>query len=241
MAPREPDLIVVGAGMCGSEAAYACARAGLSVLLITTSLDTVYNLSGSGARVKPPAGSLMARLVFDAPESIATFTLHRRAKAALETEPNLHLLQSSVSGLIVEAGRVVGVTTWEGVDRRAPRVALCAGSFLQARLHIGTLTETAGRLSEMAYDDLYDDLERLGFMFEEMTLEALETPGTLPYTVRAQRFAPAEWDAAGFTLRRLGGLYAAGVCVAGYLTYEAAAEQGLMLAAHLLTNPEGSR
>lgn len=235
-----PELIVVGAGISGSEAAYACAKAGLRVLLVTTSLDTVYNLTGEGASLEPPPESLMAELVPTPSEFVPTFTLHRRAKAALEAEPNLHLLQSSVSGLLVESGRVCGVTTWEGVDRRAPRVVLCAGSFLRARLSVGTLTETSGRLSEMAYDDLYDDLVRWGFSFEALRLEALESRGALPYSVSAQRFAPDEWNAEDFALERLAGLYAAGVCAAGYLPYEAAARQGLELAARLLASPENA-
>lgn len=235
-----PELIVVGAGISGSEAAYACAQAGMNVLLVTTSLDTAYNLTGEGSVVEPPHGSLMANLVSTPSDPITTFALHRRAKAALEAQPNLHLLQSSVSGLLVEGRQVCGVTTWEGVDRRAPRVALCAGSFLQARLRIGTLTETSGRLSEMAYDDLYDDLEHRGFSFEDVTLEAPESRGALPYSVTCRRVASDEWDAERFILRRLEGLYAAGVCVAGYLTYEEAARQGLDLAARILTKPSVS-
>lgn len=235
-----PELIVVGAGISGSEAAYSCAKAGMSVLLVTTSLDTVYNLTGEGATLEPPPGSLMAELVSAPSEFVPTFALHRRAKAALEGEPNLHLLQSSVSGLLAEAGRVRGVTTWEGVDRLAPRVALCAGSFLRARLSVGTLTETSGRLSEMAYDDLCDDLVRRGFSFGVVRLEAPQSRGALPYSVSAQRFAPDEWDAESFALARLAGLYAAGVCAAGYLPYEGAARQGLALAARLLTSPENA-
>ena len=235
-----PELIIVGAGISGSEAAYACAKAGVRVLLVTTSLDTVYNLTGEGATLEPPPGSLMAELVPAPSEFVPTFTLHRRAKAALEAQPNLHLLQSSVSGLVAEAGRVRGVTTWEGVDRLALRVALCAGSFLRARLSVGTLTETSGRLSEMAYDDLYDDLVRRGFSFEELRLEAPESRGALPYSVSAQRFAPDEWNVEDFALARLAGLYAAGVCAKGYLPYEAAAQQGLALAARLLASPENA-
>lgn len=121
----------------------ACARAGLSVLLVTTSLDTVYNLVGAGAALTPPDGTLLAELCGTDPVEVTTFELHRRAKTVLERDPNLYLLQSSVSGLETAletgAGRVVGVTTWEGVTRRAPLVALCVGSFLHARLTVSTL------------------------------------------------------------------------------------------------------
>ena len=134
------DLIVVGAGISGAEAAALSARAGLDVLLVTTSLDTVYNLLGDGVTLAPPAGTLMAEVhgaVADADGFVGNWAFHRGAKGALEHTPNLHLLQSSVSSLLVEGGAIRGVSTWEGVDRVSSRVALCVGSFLEARLRVG--------------------------------------------------------------------------------------------------------
>lgn len=242
------DLIVVGAGLTGSEVALTCARAGLDVLLITTSLDTVYNLAGDGARLKPPPGTVLEELVTDlirAGEAqvadggsayVGTWALHRRAKRALEAHPRLHLLQSSVSALKSAGGAVVGVETWEGVDRRAQRVALCAGSFLGARLSVGALTEAAGRLSEMAYDDLYDDLRARGLPFEALTLTAPPSSGSLPYTVGCHHLGAEAWDERTFAVRGHPGLYAAGVCAAGYVSYEAAAVQGRALAERLIAD-----
>ncbi len=225
------DLIIVGAGISGSEVAAASARAGLDVLLVTTSLDTVYNLLGDGVTLSPPAGTLMAEVhkeVADANGYVGNWAFHRGAKGALEHTPNLHLLQSSVSSLLVEEGAVTGVSTWEGVDRLSSRVALCVGSFLGARLRVGNLVEAAGRLSEMAYDDLYENLVALGFGFEALELNASSVDP--PYTVTCQRFAEGEWDSSNFKLSRLNGLHGAGVCVSGYLSYEEAAAQGKALA-----------
>ena len=224
-------MMIVGAGVTGCEAALACAKRGLDTLLITTSLDTVYNLVGEGARLEPPPNTLLAD-VFAAKAQdgfLKSWDMHSAAKQHIETIADIHFLQSSVSALRLDGDAVVGVDTWEGVSRYAKKTALCVGSFLRARLTVGSLTENAGRLSEMAYDDLHENLVALGFEFEELELTARAQDGSLPYTVACQVFAEHERD--GFNLKRLKDLYAAGVCAFGYLTYEAAAAQGRELAA----------
>ena len=233
------DLIVVGAGVSGSEAAYAAALGGLDTLLVTTSLDTVYNLLHDSMALNPPPGTLMAELypkLAAGAGAVGSWAWHRAAKEVLERQAGLHLLQSNAVALLTDGNAVGGVATWEGVDRLAPRVALCVGSFLQARLTIGSLTETAGRLSELAYDDLYLNLQALGF---SLVAGRLELPGSWPYRVEYQRFAPHQWDAASFRLLLLTGLYAAGVCAVGYLPLEAAALHGRRLAAELVGNSSG--
>jgi len=204
------DVLVVGAGPSGSEAAWALARRGLVVGLLTDSLDSVYRLEAlpQGAA---PAGSLLAEAA-----SSDLWTLHRRAKYALEGLANLHLLQSSVVALLLEEGRVAGVRTWEGFDHRAEAVVLAVGSFLGARLSAGMLEEAAGRLGEAAYPDLYQHLQGLEFSFLPDSYEVAAADGAPAYAVRFQRFAPGEWDAASGRLRRFAGLYAAGRVVLGH-------------------------
>jgi tRNA U34 5-carboxymethylaminomethyl modifying enzyme MnmG/GidA len=206
-----PLVVVVGAGVTGSEAAWSAARAGADVTLVTTSLDTVYALDVEPGDLEPPPGSLLERVLEAG--AATRWDAHRRAKYALESVPNVHLLQSTVSALSVSGGRAVGVETWEGVPRRGDRVALCVGTFLRARLHVGAVVEQQGRLSEMAYDDLRDDLAARGFAFAPLELEVPSVAGSLPHVVRTEAFAPQEWDAATLCLPRLGGLYAAGACV----------------------------
>jgi len=205
-------LVVVGGGVTGCEAAWSAARAGADVTLVTTSLDTVYSLDEDPAGLTPPEGSLLASVV--AAGARTRWEVHRRAKYALEGQKGVHLLQSTASALVVEGGAVRGVETWEGVPRRGDRVALCVGTFLRARLEVGAVVEQMGRLSEMAYDDLYEDLLGRGFAFADLTLEVPGVAGSLPHVVRTVAFAPEELSAEGLRLPRLAGLYAAGACVA---------------------------
>lgn len=236
---RRYQLIVVGAGLAGSEVAHHAAEAGLDTLLVTTSLDTVCNLDVAGAVLTPPAGTLLADLYAETADPggyATTWDLHRAAKRRLEETPRLHLLQSNVDALDVRDGVVRGVRTWEGVPRSGDRVVLCVGSFLRARLRLGRLTESAGRLGEMSYDELHDDLERHGFRLRELQLDTPATAERPGYRVACRVVAPDEVTA-DLRLPRLAGLHGAGLCVAGPQSYEETARQGRELGRRLAEAP----
>ncbi|HEU4742710.1 MAG TPA: tRNA uridine 5-carboxymethylaminomethyl modification protein GidA, partial [Meiothermus sp.] len=104
-------------------------------------------------------------------------------------------------------------------------------SFIDPKLAIGSVVEEAGRLSEAAYPDLYQDLLAHGFRFVERKAEVPAQGGTPGYSLTFQVFAPGEWEAETFRLARLEGLYGLGLCVRGEGTYAQMSEEGLRLAA----------
>lgn len=223
------QVLIVGAGFAGSEAAYRLAQRGVRVGLLTQSLDSVMMPFLPPTPPFPP-GSLLER-AYD-PQDPRVWAFHARAKYLLEGEPRLHLFQATATGLLLEGERVVGVTTWEGPSVRAERVVLAVGSFLGSTLRMGAVEEEAGRLSEASYPDLFAHLQELGFRFQVQEGEVPETPSTPGYRVRYHAFLPEEWEEATFRLRRLGGLYAVGLCVREG-PYALMSQEGLRLAEHL--------
>ncbi|WP_457631452.1 FAD-dependent oxidoreductase [Oceanithermus sp.] len=201
---KEFAVLVVGAGPSGCEAAFALARRGLAVGLVTDSLDSVYRLERPVSG-RPPPGSLLELAWNPDP-----WSLHRRAKYALEATAGLHLFQSSVVALLDAGDRVSGVRTWEGLEYRAGAVVLAVGSFLGARLRAGGLEEAAGRWGEAAYPDLYAHLRQRGFAFAPAAYQVPKTAETPAYQVSFQRFAAGEWEPESGRLPRLAGLYASG-------------------------------
>ena len=228
----EPTVVVVGGGITGSEAAYRLATSGVATLLVTTSLDTIATLPGDGWSFEPPPGGLLAALATEALRDgrWSVGRLHRGANRELERLAALHVLQSTVVDLRIDAaGRVVGVVTWEGVERPAQRVALALGTFLGARLQVGATEERAGRLSELADDALYERLGALGVAFEarSATIEGdAHAPG---YRVTYHVLAPGQTDARG-QLLRVPNLYAFGLCAGGAADLSASARAGAFAA-----------
>ena len=174
--PEEFDVIVVGGGHAGTEAALAAARMGAKTLLLTHNIETLGQMScnpsiggiGKGHLVKEvdALGGAMALATDEAgiqfrilnsskgPAVRATRAQADRVlyKAAirhrLENQPNLSLFQQAVDDLMVEGDRVVGAITQVGIAFRARTVVLTAGTFLDGRIHVGLDNYQAGRAGD---------------------------------------------------------------------------------------------
>ncbi len=170
------DIIVVGGGHAGSEAALAAARMGCNTLLLTHSVETLGQMScnpsiggiGKGHLVKEvdALGGAMAAVTDEAgiqfrilnsrkgpavraTRAQADRVLYRKAmRTRLENHPNLRVFQQAVDDLILEGDKVTGVITQIGVQFKARVVVLTAGTFLAGRVHVGLQNYQAGRAGD---------------------------------------------------------------------------------------------
>eukprot|EP01137_Pigoraptor_chileana_P028025 Opistho-2@11425 len=174
--PKEFDVIVVGGGHAGTEAALAAARMGCTTLLLTHNIETLGQMScnpsiggiGKGHLVKEvdALGGAMAAATDEsgiqfrilngskgpavrATRAQADRVLYKAAiRHRLENQPNLWLFQQAVDDLMVEGDRVVGAVTQMGLQFRARAVVLTAGTFLDGRIHVGLENYSAGRAGD---------------------------------------------------------------------------------------------
>ncbi|KFX16098.1 tRNA uridine-5-carboxymethylaminomethyl(34) synthesis enzyme MnmG [Pectobacterium betavasculorum] len=174
--PDPFDVIVIGGGHAGTEAAMASARMGQQTLLLTHNIDTLGQMScnpaiggiGKGHLVKEidAMGGLMAHAVDQAgiqfrilnsskgpavraTRAQADRVLYRQAvRTALENQPNLTIFQQAVDDLIVKNDRVVGAVTQMGLKFRAKAVVLTVGTFLDGKIHIGLDNYSGGRAGD---------------------------------------------------------------------------------------------
>ena len=188
---KEFDVIIIGGGHAGTEAALAAARTGAQTLLLTQSIETLGQMScnpavggiGKGHLVKEvdALGGVMARAIDHAgihfrilnaskgPAVRATRGQADRAlykqfiRNALENQPKLMLFQQVVSDLLVKSGTVVGVETQMGLQFKAKSVVLTAGTFLGGVIHIGLQNYTGGRAGDAASIALAERLRELPF------------------------------------------------------------------------------
>lgn len=184
------DVIVIGGGHAGCEAAAASARAGAATLLLTQKLETIGEMScnpaigglGKGHLVREidAMDGVMGRLgdvsgiqfrllnrskgaAVQGPRSQIDRRLYREAmQAELARTPNLTLMAGTAEGLILDGDRVVGVRTGEGAELRAAAVVLTTGTFLNGVIHRGDERIQAGRFGEAASTGMAADLYGAG-------------------------------------------------------------------------------
>jgi tRNA uridine 5-carboxymethylaminomethyl modification enzyme len=173
---KQYEVIVIGGGHAGTEAALAAARMGARTLLLTHNIETLGQMScnpaiggiGKGHLVKEidALGGAMARATDQAGIQFRTLNaskgpavratraqadrqLYKRAiRRILESQVHLALFQQEAADLLVEGERVVGVVTQSGVEFRAPAIVLTVGTFLGGKIHVGLQSHPGGRAGD---------------------------------------------------------------------------------------------
>ncbi len=192
----EYDVIVVGAGHAGCEAASAAARMGSSTLLITIDMNKIAQMSCNPAvggiakgQIVREIDALGGQMGIVTDRTAIQFRMLNRSKGPamwspraqsdrmkfsaewrriLENTPNLSMWQDNVTGVSVDDGHITGVTTSLGVHFKAKAVVLTAGTFLNGLMHIGRVQLEGGRVSEPASHGITEQLREMGFAVDRM-------------------------------------------------------------------------
>lgn len=184
------DVIVIGAGHAGCEAALASARMGAKTAIFTILLDTIGYMSCNPSLGGPAKSHLVKEIdalggemgrnidktfiqirVLNTKKGPAVRSLRAQAdkvnyskemKKTLENTENLDVIQGMVTELVIENGKVIGIKTKEGVEYRAKAVVVATGTFMRGLIHIGEKQFQGGRMGELSSEELPLSLEKIG-------------------------------------------------------------------------------
>ncbi len=193
---REFDVIVVGGGHAGCEAAFVASKLGADVLLITQNLTCIASLSCNPAMGGVAKGQIVREIDamggysgLNTDKNTIQFRMLNASKGAamwspraqvdnvmfpvgwrrqLEQMPTLSMWQDEVTSVMVKGERAEGVSTKLGLEFRAKAIILTNGTFLSGRIHVGTVNYEGGRLGEEAAMSLSSNLKNLGFAVEKL-------------------------------------------------------------------------
>ncbi len=184
------DLIVVGAGHAGIEAALAAARRGLKTAIFTIKLEAIGRMSCNPSVGGPAKGHLAREIdalggeigraadltgihfrMLNRSKGPAVWApraqndrqmYHQVMREALENQDNLQIIEANITDLLVDNGCVKGVVSQIGREYYAPKVILATGTFLKGKIHIGRISFSGGRSGEPSADELSSSLEAIG-------------------------------------------------------------------------------